>query len=289
MKKQLLISFSGGRTSAFMTQWLLKNKSAEFDMVVVFSNTGKERKETLDFVKQCDEYFNFNTVWMEPVTSNEWGVGMRSKVVNFDSAARNGEPFEQMIAKYGIPNRTRPFCSEYMKKLAIRHYAKSIGWKHYFTAIGIRADEFDRMSVHKEKERLIYPLVSMIETKKEDINLFFSKLPFDLRLKNYEGNCDFCWKKSQRKLLTIAKENPQLVQWWQQMEIKYGYFIPSKSKITGYIKTPLQFYRGDVSATSILELSKKPFTPAVDDSHNMPKHDPELDTSNGCEESCEAF
>ena len=28
-KKKLLVSFSGGETSAFMVQWLLKNKSDE--------------------------------------------------------------------------------------------------------------------------------------------------------------------------------------------------------------------------------------------------------------------
>ncbi len=295
MKKKLLISFSGGRTSAFMTQWLLKHKSKEYEMIIVFSNTGKERPETLDFIKKCDEHFNFNTVWIEPITSTTWGVGMRSKVVSYKTANRTGKPFEDMIKKYGIPNRTRPFCSEYMKKLTIRHYAKSIGWKDYYTAIGIRADEFDRMSIHREKEKLVYPLVTMIRTKKSDIASFFSKLPFDLELKSYEGNCDFCWKKSLRKQLTIASESPSLLKWWIRIENKYANFIPPKSKITGYIKLPLRFFRNNMTAKELLDISKKPFERAKDDSKLIPKYkqtelfNEQLDASNGCEESCEAF
>ena len=33
-KKKLLVSFSGGETSAFMAHWLWKNKQDEFDMVL---------------------------------------------------------------------------------------------------------------------------------------------------------------------------------------------------------------------------------------------------------------
>ena len=42
------------------------------------------------------------------------------------------------------------------------------------------------------------------------------------QLKDYEGNCDMCWKKSKRKILTLILENPELINWWNNMEIKYG-------------------------------------------------------------------
>ena len=52
------LSFSGGRTSAFMLRMVLLHNSAE-DLarwlVVCFANTGKEEEATLRFVRACSE------------------------------------------------------------------------------------------------------------------------------------------------------------------------------------------------------------------------------------------
>ena len=50
MKQKLLVSFSGGETSAFMAQWLWKHKQDEYDMIFVFANTGQENEETLQII-----------------------------------------------------------------------------------------------------------------------------------------------------------------------------------------------------------------------------------------------
>lgn len=55
MRKKLLVSFSGGLTSAYMTKWILDNLSNQYEMIVVYANTGKEREETLQFVNECDK------------------------------------------------------------------------------------------------------------------------------------------------------------------------------------------------------------------------------------------
>jgi predicted phosphoadenosine phosphosulfate sulfurtransferase len=298
-KKNMIISFSGGRTSAFMTQWLLKNKSEEYNFYIVFSNTGREHESTLKFINECDKHFGFNVHWIEPVTNPKFGVGIRAKKVTFETANRDGQPFEDIIKKYSIPNRTSPFCSEYMKKNAIRAYCRDfLGFKkvaEYQTAIGIRVDEFDRQSENKAKENLIYPLISMIPTRKSDVNKFWMNMPFDLELKSYEGNCKTCWKKSLRKLLTIAKENPEWFEWDAEMERKYENYIPESRKDNENIKPPLRFHRQNLTANQILEMSKQDFEPARNENFDVIEYEQttlfghDLDTSNGCEESCEAF
>ena len=62
MKKLLVCTFSGGRTSAFMCQFLnMYKKYKKYDKVFLFANTGKEREETLQFINKCDK---------------EWGLGV---------------------------------------------------------------------------------------------------------------------------------------------------------------------------------------------------------------------
>ena len=50
VKKKLLVTFSGGETSAFMSYWLHKHKRDEYEIVFVFANTGMESNETLLFI-----------------------------------------------------------------------------------------------------------------------------------------------------------------------------------------------------------------------------------------------
>lgn len=294
MKPKLLISFSGGETSALMTKLLLDKKSDEYDAIVVFANTGRENEETLEFVERCDKEFGFNVVWVEALVDMRYGYGIRHTVVDFKTANRTGKPFEDIIKKYGIPNRTSPYCSKYLKKYTIRSYAKSIGYEKAFIAIGYRNDEIDRMSEHKKRDRLIYPFISIWPHSKPMINRWWSEQSFRLNLKGYQGNCKTCWKKSLRKLMTIADENPEHFDWDIEMEEKYENFIPESRKENKNIKPPLRFHRQNLSAKDILQMSKQPFEKAIDDTKTTMYQESlfnniELDSSNGCEESCEAF
>jgi hypothetical protein len=295
-KEKVIISFSGGRTSAYMTKWMLDNLQDKFEMKVVYANTGKEREQTLEFINQCSNFFGYNVVWVEAVTHQQNGIGVTANVVTYETASRNGEPFEAMIAKHGIPNAATPHCTRELKAQAIRAYARQIGWKKYFTAIGIRADEPKRLDWQKaQKEKLLYPLANMRPTNKSDVNLFWSKQPFDLELKSYEGNCDLCWKKGFRKLQAIVKDNTKLAEWWQEMEIKYENYLPESRKHNEKIKPPFRFFRDNTTVEEIIEDAKfltdypKDESKDIDMFKQMSIWDYELDRNDGCVESCEVF
>jgi len=92
--KLLVCTFSGGRTSAFMSLFIKNNpKYNDFDKVFIFANTGKEREETLEFVNKCDKEFDLNIVWLEANINNEKGIATTYNIVNFKTASRKGQPF----------------------------------------------------------------------------------------------------------------------------------------------------------------------------------------------------
>ncbi|MGA0233875.1 MAG: Nin-like protein, partial [Saprospiraceae bacterium] len=98
-----VISFSGGRTSGYMLkQFIEANDGLPNDCLVTFANTGKEEEATLEFVDRCSKEWEVPIIWLE----YQWAEKTkdRFKVVDFQTAARNGEPFEALIhAKKYLP------------------------------------------------------------------------------------------------------------------------------------------------------------------------------------------
>ena len=269
--KNLLVSFSGGETSAFMAQWIKTHLDDVYDDIVfVFANTGLENEQTLEF-----DYFNLNVQWVEANVYHNERKGTGYNLVDFETASRKGEPFEDVIKKYGIPNQAFSHCTRELKIAPINTFAKSwFNGEKYDTAIGIRIDEIDRMNDKYKENRFIYPLIhkEMIPATKKMINFYWKQMPFKLELKGYQGNCLTCWKKSDKKLYQIAKESPKAFDFMYNMEVKYG----SNEKIKNNT-----FFRNNRSTLDILEQSKNYKGTIIDDS----KNDPTLFDN----ESCEVF
>jgi len=282
-KKKLLVSFSGGETSAYMAQWLWNHKQGEFDMVFVFANTGQENEETLLFVEKCTKQFGFPVHWVESVVHHGKRKGTTHKVVDFETASRNGEPFEEIIKKYGISNQSFPHCTRETKLNPITSFTKDyFGTRKYYTAIGIRIDEADRMNAKAKERRLIYPLISKdyIPMTKPKINFWWQQQPFRLQLKGYQGNCKTCWKKSDKKLFLIANENPEWFDFMNRMEAKYPRVGAEFKK--DEICIDRVFFRKNRSAKDIMQESKGFDSKVLDDSDVY-----DMDLVGG--ESCEVW
>ena len=87
MSGSTVVSFSGGRTSAYMLRQVLDNNDDMGDLIVTFANTGKEHPATLDFVKECSERWAVPIVWLE-FRDNEQGFA----IVNYDRPS-----YQQML------------------------------------------------------------------------------------------------------------------------------------------------------------------------------------------------
>jgi len=217
------ISFSGGRTSAYMLHRVLEaNGGLPPEAKVCFANTGKECEETLEFVRDC------SVNWQVPIAWVEWrDTESKFEVVTFETASRNGEPFEALIRKRNyLPNPVTRFCTIDLKIRPIGRYLLSLGMAETKTEaenmsmIGMRADEQRRAAKIADKSRI--PLVTAGITK-EDVGAFWRAQPFDLGLPNnngvtMHGNCDLCFLKGGAQILSLIAEKPERAVWWAKIE-----------------------------------------------------------------------
>lgn len=224
------ISFSGGRTSGYMLWRVLKANDGfgrgQLGRSIVFANTGKEEEATLEFVRDCGKKWGVVIDWIE-WRPEEPGY----ERVTFETASRNGEPFEALILKRSyLPNPVTRFCTAELKIIAVEKYLRhQVGWEEWDNMIGIRADEPRRIAkVRRDPsggrrgvERLMPLATAGIAVN--DVLAFWKTAGFDLGLptvngKAMHGNCDLCFLKPPAQRLSLIREKPERAIWWARME-----------------------------------------------------------------------
>lgn len=229
-----LISFSGGRTSAFMLKQIIDAHGGTLpdDIYVTFANTGKEMPETLDFVQACSEHWGVKVHWLELEMADERPV-YRTKEVTYETASRDGKPFEALIGRRSyLPNPVARFCTAELKIRRMKDFMwKMKGYKHWDNVLGLRYDEPRRVSSSRnasDRERWgnLMPMYDAKHTVK-DVLEFWQKANFDLTLPSIDGqtlagNCDLCFLKGRKTLTKLIKERPDLTTWWIAQENRIG-------------------------------------------------------------------
>lgn len=256
-----LISFSGGRTSAYMLHQILQAHGGTLppDVHVVFANTGKEREETLRFVHECGSRWGVQVRWLEwqDREGRKTPPDDRFQEVGLNSASRKGEPLQALFRrKKYLPNAVTRFCTAEAKIDTMKQFMLAQGYKKWTNVVGLRYDEghrvlkqINRNRLGKERWQSVMPL-SDAKIVKADVMAFWlganldprnPTLPlpqgFDLGLRDYEGNCDGCMLKGYEVLAFQERERPGYLDWWigEERRADQGGATPSGARfVTEY-------------------------------------------------------
>jgi 3'-phosphoadenosine 5'-phosphosulfate sulfotransferase (PAPS reductase)/FAD synthetase len=234
-----IVGCSGGRTSGYQLRKVLDAHGGTLPPTirVVYANTGKERKETLNFIERISQEWGVEIAWLE--YRNKY-PDHGFAVVNYATASRNSEPFDQMLAwkaQYRkdkglppvLPNPVQRMCTGELKERTIRRAAME-WWKlahkrDYYVALALRADEQNRIESARKRDvdagTPIFPLDDANVTA-DDVLAFWKAQPFDLTIKSYQGNCDLCYMKSRGRLDRLIREEPERAAWWIEKERQTG-------------------------------------------------------------------
>jgi len=216
------VAFSGGRTSAFMLRQILDAFDDEQpeDLAVTFQNTGLEHEATYDFIDRVAKEWDVQITWLEYAIDDD--DKPTAKVVTYDTASRNGEPFDLLIDRRGyLPNPMTRLCTSELKmRTQIRYLRQKEAFADGYTnAIGLRADEPRRALRLKGDYGIEHPVAPMFHAGHDegDVLAYWQSRSFDLALPltgNMAGNCVGCFLKSKGKLYTLEQEMPRYFDWW---------------------------------------------------------------------------
>lgn len=285
--KNIFASISSGYSSVMMAI-KLKGWYPDHNIVFAMANTSKERPESLDFMNKCDKHYSLNLKWVEAIFNHKKNKGVDFRIVDFSELKTQGEVFEDGIVKHGIPSKINKWCNRDMKVEPLNKFADSIfGKNNYSIAVGLRTDEIDRRkSLNYRDNNIFYPLVDN-NISYHDRNKFWSEQPIKISIPAFKGNCDMCFEKSSRKLMTIISEEPQLSKWWSDMVLKHGKTPKHSSDSYNDIlkkNGEMTFYREYRTIQDLIEMAKHPFSKATDEYiYENDLFDQEEDCGSGCQ------
>lgn len=251
----VVIGVSGGRSSAYQMAHIVEAHGGRPEgAIFAFENTGREVAETLDFVHRLDRHFQLGLVWLEYDPASPTKV----RVVSYETASRNGEPFDAMLSEVlprrrdgtpgvrPLPNPVQRTCTATLKtKTAHRYVRRHLGWStRYYAALGYRADEraryerrvkLDAAKGFDEGGKMTAPMyhAGVVDA---DVRSFWAATTLDLAVDSTLTNCDLCfmkaeWKVKEIMMLEAIKHQirlrpgalpPPSVQWWIDKEERQG-------------------------------------------------------------------
>jgi hypothetical protein len=194
-KYRHILALSGGKDSSALAIYM---KLRVPEMEYVFCDTGKELKETYEYLDLLQVYLQ------KPI------VKLKSEGMGFDDLLK--------IRRGFLPSPQMRWCTEYLK---IKPYEKYIGSDDVISYVGIRADEGHRKKYISTKPNITarYPFVEDGVRHKDVLRIlnttYVGGKPIGLP-KYYEwrsrSGCYFCFYQQRREWVGLLETHPDLFQ-----------------------------------------------------------------------------
>jgi hypothetical protein len=321
MKK--VVSFSGGRTSAYLCKIMIDTYGRD-NIDFIYMDTGAEHSKTYEFIRKVNNEFGLDLICLRGDFTRPLGAGVGYSIVDIESLSPDLVPFKSMLSKYGVPYIGGMFCTDRMKLKPFKKYCDdTYGKKNYETWLGIRADELPRvfgkklysrllelgyeddrlismysMGIENLSNELVQPyeddmfhgilkrrstdlryMAEISDFDKQDVLNYWTKMPFDLDLDEWSGNCEFCPKKSNLKLAASQRDSP--ASYIDFVDMLHGDSVRIDDN-TGERK---KMYRGKQSLESLIAK----FDGSTGEEIKARIRGSKMFDTNSCSESCEVF
>lgn len=295
-----VVSFSGGRTSAYMV-WLFeeRRKRESISVEYVFCDTGAEHPKTYQFVRDVAKHFNIDITCLRVKIDFTDGIASPPsyQVVPLSECTNDLKPFHDLLKKSGTPTASAAECTNILKSVPSDKYCNDkYGKRNYVKWLGIRVDEPNRIKIVEDqidmfgdllpKKRATVPLRYLGEISdftKNDVLKFWSEMPFDLDLSEELGNCVFCIKKGNNKIALAAKKEPEMAADFITLVNLPDVRVKESKVVRGM--TNEQMYRGRMSLRDVIKAHEDISTEALEESISRGRRF----NTDSCSESCEAM
>lgn len=287
-----IVSFSGGRTSAYLVHLMEQKRINEgLEVEYVFADTGAEHPKTYEFIESVVKHFDIKLHVIKPIVSSEFGVGIRYIATDIESMGWDLSVMKKMVSVYGNFTINRPNCTSKIKSETCDRFVRDeFGKENCYRWFGIRVDEPRRLKFLNANDDLfdgkkanpnnVKYLAEISDFEKSDILEFWSEMPFDLEIPEHLGNCVFCIKKSSKKIALAQRDEPELFAEWNDVVTGDHVRLMGADKFgTGHI------YRGWLTPTKLISQ----FSDHSDDELRDLVYRGKNEDIGECSESCEAF
>jgi hypothetical protein len=268
-----VVSFSGGRTSAYLVHLMEEKRKYEgWDVEYVFMDTGAEHPETYEFIKNIVNEWGVNLICLKAVINPTLGVGVNYEKVGLKDLKWDMSLMQQLAMKHGTPCFKAPDCTKLLKNQPFSKFCnETFGRGNYITWLGIRADEKRRL---KPRDGVKY-LAEIDWITKPEVVAWWSRQSFDLNIPEWLGNCVFCVKKDIKKVALAQKQEPELAISWMDTFSSDGVRQMKN-------ENPQEMYRMNLTLPKIIEMYERD---SEEDLSSLVKY--QRVCGSRCEQSCE--